>query len=127
VRPVRSRISLASAVVVAALAVGACGGSSHAADTTSPALVGPPAPPTTLPAWIPPALGVAGEDALVEVVRHDLAGRGLTGSFDEALGTIILSDGRVVDLSPIADAVAGTDPTTWPQLVARSLDALLAP
>jgi hypothetical protein len=120
-------MSAAGAAVAAALALAACGGSSRAADTTTPALAGPPAPPTTLPAWIPPALGVAGEDALLEVVRHDLAERGLTGSFDELLGVVTLSDGRIVDLSPIAQAAVGTDPTTWPRLVAQSLDTLLAP
>jgi hypothetical protein len=128
VRSVRLRASVALAALVAAgVALAACGGSSHASDTTIPAVAGPPAPPTTLPAWIPPALGVAGEEALVEVVRHDLAGRGLTGSFDEGQGTVMLADGRVLALGPIAEAVAGTDPTTWPRLVALTLDVLLAP
>jgi hypothetical protein len=128
VRSVRLRFSyLAIAIAAGVPAVAACGGSSHAADTTAAVVAGPPAPPTTLPAWIPPALGVAGEDALLEVVRHDLSQRGLTGSLDEEQGTITLADGRVVALSPIAQVVAGTDPTTWPELVAQSLDALLAP
>ena len=35
------------------------------------AIAGPPVP-TTLPPWIPPALGIAGEEALVEVVKGDL-------------------------------------------------------
>ena len=46
---------------------------------------------------------------------------------DEQQGTVSLADGRVLVLSTIAEAVAGTDPTTWPALVARTFDVLLAP
>jgi hypothetical protein len=114
--------------VVALLGLAACGGSSAGADTTSaPAVAGPPLPSTTLPSWIPPSLGVAGEDALLEVVKHDLTLRGLQFSVDEQLGVIDLEDGRFVALSPIAQIAAQSDPTTWPELVARSLDSLLAP
>ena len=117
---------VAAAVVTVALS--ACGGSGADADTTSsPAVAGPPVPSTTLPAWIPPALGVAGEDAFLEVVAHDLVLRGLKYSFDEQQGTVTLLDGRVLALSPIAQVAAESDPTTWPRLVSRSFDALLAP
>jgi hypothetical protein len=109
------------------LGLAACGGSDAGAGTTSAAPIGPPLPSTTLPAWIPPTLGAAGEDAFLEVVRHDLSLRGLRFTVDDLLGTAILEDGRIVALSPIAQLAAQSDPTTWPEIVARSLDTLLAP
>ena len=108
----------------------ACGsGGSGSGDTTAAtaaAIAGPPVP-TTLPAWIPPALGIAGEEALVEVVKQDLNQRGLQFAVDEAQGTVSLADGRVLVLATVAQAVAGTDPTTWPAVVSRTFDVLLAP
>ncbi len=120
-----------SGVLAVVVALGACAGSGRstggsAPDSTSPEIAGPPAP-TTLPAWIPPALGLAGEDALVEVIGHDLTTRAFKYSFDEVQGTVTLSDGRVVDLSTVASLAASSDPTTWPALAARSFNALLAP
>ncbi len=116
------------AVGVAAVGLAACGssGRSAASTTTEAALAGPPVP-TTLPDWIPPALGLAGEDALMEVVRQDLTQRGLQFAVDEQQGTVSLADGRVLVLASIAQAAVGTDPTTWPALVSRTLDVLLAP
>ena len=38
-----------------------------------------------------------------------------------------LADGRVLVLATVAEAVAGTDPTTWPGVVSRTFDVLLAP
>jgi hypothetical protein len=111
------------------MALVACGsGGSGSSDATPPtaAFAGPPVP-TTLPAWIPPALGLAGEEALVEVVKQDLNQRGLQFAVDEAQGTVSLADGRVVVLATVAQAVAGTDPTTWPGVVSRTFDVLLAP
>jgi hypothetical protein len=115
------------AVALILVLLGACGGgSASGTDTTTPVQAGPPLPSTTLPAWIPPALGVAGEDALLEVIRHDLAQRGLQYAFDPQAGTISLADGRVVPLSTVAKAASESDPTTWPNLVARTFDALLS-
>lgn len=111
--------------VVTVVALTACGGSS-AGPTTTAGSVGPPVP-TTLGTWIPATLGQAGATALLEVVRNDLANRGFDPSFDTQDGTVSLGDGRVLDLSTIASVVAGTDPTTWPGVVSRSLDTLLAP
>jgi len=70
---------------------------------------------------------VAGEDALIDVVGHDLTTRGFKYAFDEGKGTVTLADGRVIDLSTVAQAASTSDPTTWPGLVSRSLDALLTP
>jgi hypothetical protein len=111
------------------MALAGCGNGGSAAGGTTPttgAVAGPPIP-TTLPAWIPPALGVAGEEALVTVVRQDLNQRGLQFAVDEAQGTVSLADGRVLVLATVAEAVAGTDPTTWPGVVSRTFDVLLAP
>jgi hypothetical protein len=116
-----------AALVVALLGLAGCGGSSaDAGGGPATDLAGPPAP-TSLPAWIPPALGIAGEDALVEVVSQDLRLRGLKFAVDEQQGTVSLADGRVLALSTLAEAAVGTDPTTWPDLVARTFDVLLAP
>jgi hypothetical protein len=115
-----------SPAVLLAVALTACGGGADDATTTTGGFIGPPAP-TTLPAWIPPALGMAGEDALVEVVRQDLRVRGLRFAVDEVQGTVSLDDGRVFPLATLAAAVVGTDPTSWPSVVARTFDALLAP
>ena len=112
------------------VALGSCGsGGSSSSDTTASsaaAIAGPPVP-TTLPPWIPPALGIAGEEALVEVVKQDLNQRGLQFAVDEAQGTVSLADGRVLVLATVAAAVTGTDPTTWPGVVSRTFDVLLAP
>ena len=121
-----------AAVLVGVLALAACGGgggggsSSDAGGGPGTELAGPPAP-TSLPVWIPSALGIAGEQALVEVVSQDLTVRGLKFAVDEQQGTVSLEDGRVLALSTLAEAAVGTDPTTWPALVARTFDALLAP
>jgi hypothetical protein len=129
-RPPSDRLTV-PLLLAAAIVLTACGGrsgSSATAAASAPAasVAGPPVP-TTLPAWIPPALGLAGEDALVEVVRHDLTERGLQFAVDEQQGTVSLADGRVLVLATIAQAAAGADPTTWPALVSRTLDVLLAP
>ncbi|HEX6786996.1 MAG TPA: hypothetical protein VF076_07345 [Acidimicrobiales bacterium] len=129
-RPVR-HVALTLAVGLAgSVALAACGSSGSASGDSTPrttaAVAGPPVP-TTLPPWIPPALGVAGEEALVEVVRQDLNRRGLQFAVDEAQGTVSLADGRVLVLATVAEAVAGTDPTTWPGVVSRTFDVLLAP
>jgi hypothetical protein len=129
-RPPSDRLTV-PLLLAAAIVLTACGGrsgSSATAAASAPAasVAGPPVP-TTLPAWIPPALGLAGEDALVEVVRHDLTERGLQFAVDERQGTVSLADGRVLVLATIAQAAAGADPTTWPALVSRTLDVLLAP
>jgi hypothetical protein len=111
------------------MALVACGsGGSGSSDTTptTAAVAGPPVP-TTLPAWIPPSLGIAGEEALVEVVKQDLNQRGVQFAVDEAQGTVSLADGRVLVLATVAQAVAGTDPTSWPGVVSRTFDVLLAP
>jgi hypothetical protein len=126
---VRARALLAIGVVgLAAAGFAACGSSGGSATSTTAeaALAGPPVP-TTLPDWIPPELGVAGEAALVEVVRHDLTVRGLQFAVDEQQGTVSLADGRVLVLASIAEAAVGANPTTWPALVSRTLDVLLAP
>ena len=52
---------------------------------------------------------------------------GLQFAVDEAQGTVSLADGRVLVLATVAQAVAGTDPTTWPAVVSRTFDVLLAP
>ena len=127
----RARACTPLAIGVLALAtvgLAACGSSGGSASTTTAAaaVAGPPVP-TTLPDWIPPELGVAGEAALVEVVRHDLTVRGLQFAVDEQQGTVSLADGRVLVLASIAEAAVGTNPTTWPALVSRTLDVLLAP
>jgi hypothetical protein len=111
-----------------ALMLTACSGSGRggAATTAASKPAGPPAP-TALPDWVPPALGVAGEDALLDVIGHDLTSRGFTYAFDDTRGTVTLPDGRVLDLSTVARAASTSDPTTWPGLVSRTLDALLAP
>jgi len=125
---VRARALLATGVVsLAGVALAACGSSGGSASTTTDAAIAGPPVPTTLPAWVPPALGLAGEDALMEVVRQDLTQRGLQFAVDEQQGTVSLADGRVLVLSTIAQAAAGTDPTTWPALVSHTLDVLLAP
>ena len=113
-------------VALIGLAASGSGGGSAPTSTTEAAIAGPPVP-TTLPDWIPPELGVAGEAALVEVVRHDLTVRGLQFAVDEQQGTVSLADGRVLVLASIAEAAVGTNPTTWPALVSRTLDVLLAP
>ena len=121
------RRTAASVLLVGLLALAGCGGSSSAGGgAPATGLAGPPAP-TSLPAWIPAALGIAGEDALVEVVRQDLSRRGLKFAVDEQQGTVSLADGRVLVLSTLAEAAVGTDPTTWPALVSRTFDVLLAP
>jgi hypothetical protein len=131
-RPVRHvALILALALALAgSTALAACGSAGSASGNTTPttaaAVAGPPVP-TTLPPWIPPALGVAGEEALVEVVRQDLNRRGLQFAVDEAQGTVSLADGRVLVLATVAEAVAGADPTTWPGVVSRTFDVLLAP
>ena len=125
----RTALAVLPAGLVGLLALAGCGGSSGGdAGGGGPAteLAGPPVP-TSLPAWIPPALGIAGEEALVEVVKQDLNQRGLQFAVDEAQGTVSLADGRVVVLATVAQAVAGTDPTTWPGVVSRTFDVLLAP
>lgn len=120
--------SSVAAVLVGLLALAGCSSGSSAGAGGGPVteLAGPPAP-TSLPAWIPSALGIAGEQALVEVVSQDLTLRGLKFAVDEKQGTVSLADGRVLVLSTLAEAAVGTDPTTWPGLVARTFDALLAP
>ena len=128
-RPLRPAASVLALGLAGSMALVACGsGGSRSGDTaaTAPAVAGPPVP-TTLPAWIPPALGIAGEEALVEVVKQDLNQRGLQFAVDEAQGTVSLADGRVLVLATVAEAVAGTDPTTWPGVVSRTFDVLLAP
>ena len=121
------RTSVATVLLVGLLALVGCGSGSSADAGGGPTeLAGPPAP-TSLPAWIPSALGIAGEQALVEVVSQDLTLRGLKFAVDEKQGTVSLADGRVLALSTLAEAAVGTDPTTWPALVARTFDALLAP
>ena len=117
-------LGLAGSIVLVACGSGGSGSGDTAA--TAAAIAGPPVP-TTLPDWIPPALGIAGEEALVEVVKQDLNQRGLQFAVDEAQGTVSLADGRVVVLATVAQAVAGTDPTTWPGVVSRTFDVLLAP
>jgi len=120
---------LAFGVAASLVVLAACGSDSSSSGATSPTtagVAGPPVP-TTLPPWIPPALGVAGEEALVEVVKQDLNQRGLQFAVDEAQGTVSLADGRVLVLASVAEAVAGKDPTTWPGVVSRTFDVLLAP
>ena len=117
-------LGLAGSIVLVACGSGGSGSGDTAA--TAAAIAGPPVP-TTLPDWIPPALGIAGEEALVEVVKQDLNQRGLQFAVDEAQGTVSLADGRVLVLATVAEAVAGTDPTTWPGVVSRTFDVLLAP
>jgi hypothetical protein len=119
-------LALGLAGSMAAVACGSGGSDSGDTAATAAAIAGPPVP-TTLPAWIPPALGIAGEEALVEVVKQDLNQRGLQFAVDEAQGTVSLADGRVLVLATVAQAVAGTDPTTWPAVVTRTFDVLLAP
>ncbi|HEY8093670.1 MAG TPA: hypothetical protein VID93_07795 [Acidimicrobiales bacterium] len=110
------------------LALAGCGSSSGAGGGgAATALAGPPVPTTSLPAWVPPALGIAGEDALVEVVSQDLRLRGLKFAVDEQQGVVSLEDGRVLALGTLAETATGTDPTTWPALVAHTFDVLLAP
>jgi hypothetical protein len=123
-------VRAAAVVFAATVACVGCGGSSGPAGgtavTTTEAVAGPPAP-TTLPDWVPPALGIAGEDNLLDVVGHDLTARGFTYSVDQNNGTVTLNDGRTLDLSTIAVAASTSDPTTWPGLVARAFDVLLKP
>ena len=128
-RPVRHAAPVLAVGLAGALALAACGSGGSDSGGTTPtaaAVAGPPVP-TTLPAWIPPSLGIAGEEALVEVVKQDLNQRGLQFAVDEAQGTVSLADGRVLVLATVAQAVTGTDPTTWPGVVSRTFDVLLAP
>jgi hypothetical protein len=128
-RPLRRAAPILAFGVAGALALAACGSGGSDSGGTTPttaAVAGPPVP-TTLPPWIPPSLGIAGEEALVEVVKQDLNQRGLQFAVDEAQGTVSLADGRVLVLATVAQAVAGTDPTTWPGVVSRTFDVLLAP
>jgi hypothetical protein len=117
-------LGLAGSVVLAGCGSGGSG--SGATSPTAAGVAGPPVP-TTLPPWIPAGLGIAGEEALVEVVKQDLNQRGLQFAVDEAQGTVSLADGRVLVLASVAEAVAGKDPTTWPGVVSRTFDVLLAP
>jgi hypothetical protein len=121
-------VALVAAGVLALAACGSSGseGSAGAAVASATSIAGPPAP-TSLPPWIPPALGIAGEDALVEVVSQDLRRRGIEFAVDEQQGTVSLTDGRVLVLSTLAVSASVSDPTTWPDLVARTFDVLLAP
>ena len=128
-RPRRHAAPVLALGLAGSMVLVACGsGGSGSGDTaaTAAAIAGPPVP-TTLPDWIPPALGIAGEEALVEVVKQDLNQRGLQFAVDEAQGTVSLADGRVLVLATVAQAVVGTDPTTWPGVVSHTFDVLLAP